>query len=95
MSEKAKVSGNAEDRGKFLNPKGCRRRSGFSTINQCKITELTVKDRVLLDIGTSEQLTKWSDIDWKTVKKRVRNLRQRIYRATKNHQWNRGMATIQ
>lgn len=62
---------------------------GFSTINQCKITELTVKDRVRSDIGTSEQLTNWSDIDWKTVKKRVRNLRQRIYRATKNHQWNK------
>ncbi|WP_026796177.1 MULTISPECIES: group II intron reverse transcriptase/maturase [Planktothrix] len=48
-----------------------------------------MKDRVSSDIGAQRQPTNWSDIDWKTVKKRVRNLRQRIYRATENGQWNR------
>ncbi len=48
-----------------------------------------MKDRILPDIGMKEPLKDWSDIDWKTVKKRVRNLRQRIYRATKNQEWNK------
>ncbi|MEM6434793.1 MAG: group II intron reverse transcriptase/maturase [Cyanobacteria bacterium P01_D01_bin.115] len=48
-----------------------------------------MKDRVT---STSEQrklLKHWTSIDWGQVKKRVRNLRQRIYRATQNSQWNR------
>ena len=48
-----------------------------------------MKDRVVKDIGTEEPLSSWSDIDWRAVKKCVRNLRQRIYRATQNHQWNK------
>jgi RNA-directed DNA polymerase len=48
-----------------------------------------VEDRVRNDIGTKGHLQNWTDIDWKTVKKRVRNLRQRIYRATQNGQWNK------
>ena len=40
-----------------------------------------MKDRVLTDIGAKEPLTDWSSIDWKKIKKRVKNLRQRIYRA--------------
>jgi RNA-directed DNA polymerase len=48
-----------------------------------------VKDRVCQDIGAEKRLQVWADIDWKLVKKRVRNLRQRIYRATQNGQWNR------
>lgn len=48
-----------------------------------------MKDRVRNDIGTKAPLENWADIDWKLVKKRVRNLRQRIYRATQNHQWNK------
>ncbi len=47
-----------------------------------------MKDRVSDDIGAKERLNDWSDIDWKTVKKRVKNLRQRIYRATRLGQWN-------
>ena len=47
-----------------------------------------MKDRVTQDIGAKRQLQDWSDIDWKTIKKRVKNLRQRIFRATKNKQWN-------
>ncbi|MGI2909444.1 reverse transcriptase N-terminal domain-containing protein [Tolypothrix sp. VBCCA 56010] len=48
-----------------------------------------MKDRVKQDIGTKEQLQNWSDINWKTAKKRVKNLRRRIYRATANGQWNK------
>ncbi len=47
------------------------------------------KDRVTRDIGTEEPLNDWFDIDWQTVDKRVRNLRQRIYRATQDGQWNK------
>lgn len=41
---------------------------------------------------TSERknpLKDWATINWKLAKKRVRNLRQRIYRATQNGQWNK------
>ena len=48
-----------------------------------------MKDRVQPDIGAKELLTDWNTIDWKLVKKRVKNLRQRIYRATQNGQWNK------
>lgn len=48
-----------------------------------------MKDRVSHDIGATTPLTDWATIDWKLVNKRVRNLRQRIYRATQNRQWNR------
>jgi len=48
-----------------------------------------VQDRVSNDIGTKEPLQDWADINWKLVLKRVRNLRQRIYRATQNGQWNK------
>lgn len=47
-----------------------------------------MKDRVRNDIGAKERLQQWDDIDWKLIKKRVKNLRQRIYRATKNGQRN-------
>ena len=39
-----------------------------------------MKDRVQQDIGAKELLTDWNAIDWKLVRKRVKNLRQRIYR---------------
>ncbi len=48
-----------------------------------------MKDRVHLDIGARKPLQHWTAINWGLVKKRVRNLRQRIYRATQNGQWNR------
>ena len=63
--------------------------NGSSTINQRKRTEPFVKDRVSSDIGAREPLTDWASINWKLVKKRLRNLRQRIYRAAQNQQWNR------
>ncbi len=48
-----------------------------------------VKDRFSNEIRAKEPLREWSNIDWKTVKKRVRNLRRRIYRAKQNGQWNK------
>ncbi|MHA1939822.1 MAG: reverse transcriptase N-terminal domain-containing protein, partial [Candidatus Thorarchaeota archaeon] len=48
-----------------------------------------MKDRVQQDIGAKELLTDWNAIDWKLVRKRVKNLRQRIYQATQNGQWNK------
>ncbi|BAY59174.1 RNA-directed DNA polymerase (plasmid) [Leptolyngbya boryana NIES-2135] len=48
-----------------------------------------MKDRFNLEIGAKAPLTDWTTIQWKLIKKRVKNLRQRIYRATQNHQWNR------
>ncbi len=54
-----------------------------------------MKDRVFtesiepVDIGASGQLLDWDDITWHSVKERVRNLRQRIYRATQENQWNK------
>ena len=54
-----------------------------------------MKDRVItesiepVDIGASGQLLEWDGIDWHSVKERVRNLRQRIYRATQEKQWNK------
>lgn len=46
------------------------------------------KDRVQQDIGPGGQLEDWHAIDWQAVHKRVRNLRQRIFRATQKGQWN-------
>ena len=37
--------------------------------------------------GDNEQLTDWSQVNWKKVRKNVRNLRQRIFRARKLGQW--------
>lgn len=54
-----------------------------------------MKDRVqaepdgTADIGAKEPLQVWADIEWRQVKKRVKNLRRRIYRATQNQQWNK------
>ena len=48
-----------------------------------------MKDRVLKDIGAKEPLQDWASINWQKVKKRVKNLRQRIYRATQEGQWNK------
>lgn len=39
-------------------------------------------------IGGSGQLNDWSQIEWKSIVKNVKNLRKRIYRATQNGQWN-------
>lgn len=47
-----------------------------------------MKDRVRNDIGATEPLQEWSAINWQQIKRRVKNLRQRIYRATQKRQWN-------
>jgi RNA-directed DNA polymerase len=46
------------------------------------------KDRVQSDIGPKGQTLDWLGINWQKVKKRVRNLRRRIFRATQNGKWN-------
>lgn len=61
---------------------------GSPTVNQSKRTKPKVKDRVSNDIGAKESLQDWADINWKQALKRVRNLRQRIFRATQSGQWN-------
>ena len=48
-----------------------------------------MKDSVPKDIGAKEPLPDWASIDWQKVKQRVKNLRQRIYRATQEGQWNK------
>jgi len=47
-----------------------------------------VKDRAANGIGAEELAVTWSSIDWRRVTQRVKNLRQRIYRATQMQQWN-------
>lgn len=53
-----------------------------------------MKDRVSNDIGAKETLKEWADINWKLVKRRVRNLRQRIYRATQDGQWKKAKSLM-
>jgi RNA-directed DNA polymerase len=48
-----------------------------------------MKDRATKGIGVTGQLQDWSAINWQIVKDNVRNLRQRIFRATQNGQWNK------
>lgn len=47
-----------------------------------------MQDRVSPDIGAPEPPLDWQAIDWATVKRKVKNLRQRIYRATQEERWN-------
>ena len=47
-----------------------------------------MKDRVILDIGTTELNKVWDDHDWQLIQKRVKNLRRRIFRATREKKWN-------
>ena len=48
-----------------------------------------MKDRIGNDIGAKELAATWSDIDWKHVYRKIKNLRQRIYRATQEQKWNK------
>ena len=48
-----------------------------------------MKDRVNRDIGADEASQDWPDIDWRLIERRVKNLRQRIFRATKQGQWSK------
>lgn len=46
-----------------------------------------MKDRIGNDIGAAEYAETLTNIDWKVVYRRLKNLRQRIFRATKQQQW--------
>ena len=46
-----------------------------------------MKEGVRKDSGATGPLTEWAEIDWKLARRRVKNLRRRIYRATENGQW--------
>lgn len=49
-----------------------------------------MKDRFQQEIGTENlQEIQWSEIDWRKVHEQVTKLRQRIYKATKNGEWNK------
>ncbi|WP_354634998.1 reverse transcriptase N-terminal domain-containing protein [Planktothricoides raciborskii] len=43
--------------------------------------------RTILINGDNGQLKDWSQVNWKKIRKNVRNLRQRIFRARKLGQW--------
>lgn len=63
--------------------------SGWCSTN-ISARECTVpKDRVVTDIGSVEPTDEWSTIDWNHTETRVNNLRRRIFRATKEQQWNK------
>ncbi|HEY9791849.1 MAG TPA: group II intron reverse transcriptase/maturase [Candidatus Obscuribacterales bacterium] len=47
-----------------------------------------MKDRANDGIGAAGQAKNWNDIPWRDVQKRVTNLRQRIFRATREQKWN-------
>jgi RNA-directed DNA polymerase len=46
-----------------------------------------MKDGTSDGIGVKEPTLEWADINWRLVKKNVKKLRQRIYRATQNGEW--------
>lgn len=89
MLEEAKASGHAEDRGSNFASR--RKAADFQRVFNDTPTSgnpTRVKDSVLMDIGAQGPLQDWVAIDWKLVKKRVKHLRQRMYRATQSGQWN-------
>lgn len=47
-----------------------------------------MKDRFQQEIGAKEH-DSWASINWKLTRKRAKNLRQRIFRATQKKEWNR------
>ena len=88
MREEAKARGNARDRGSSFAPR--RKAADFPQVFTGRPRQRNctgVKDRVRKDIGATGPLTEWAEIDWKLARRRVKNLRQRIYRATENGQW--------
>ena len=87
MLEQAKASGNAEG----SDVASRRKAADFQRVFNDTPTSgnrTRVNERVPLDIGAQGPLQDWVATDWKLVKKRVKNLRQRMYRATQNGQWN-------
>lgn len=47
------------------------------------------KDRAPISIGLTGQAEDWFDINWQIIRQRVSKLRQRIFRASQNGQWNK------
>lgn len=88
MREEAKARGNARDRGSSFAPR--RKAADFPRVLTGRPRQRNctgVKDGVRTDIGATGPLTAWAEMDWKLARRRVKNLRQRIYRATENGQW--------
>ena len=56
---------------------------------EVKETVCLVQDRFGNEIGAKQPLQTWAAIDWKRQKQLVRNLRQRIFRASQNGEKNR------
>lgn len=48
-----------------------------------------MKDRIGNDIGAAGLAETWTDIKWKPIERRLKNLRRRIYRATQEQKWNK------
>ena len=89
MLEEAKASGHAEERGSHVASR--RKAADFQRVFNDTPTSgnpTRVNDRVPMDIGAPGPFQDWVAIDGKPVQKRVKNLRQRMYRATQNGQWN-------
>lgn len=65
--------------------------SNWSWTVKTKVKEIesSMKDRFRNEIGIKERLEDWSSVNWKKINKVVKNLRQRIYRATQNGQLNK------
>lgn len=53
-----------------------------------------MKDGIVNDIGAAEPASAWADINWKQVYRRVKNLRQRIYRGTQQQQWKKARSLM-
>ena len=89
MLEEAKASGHAEESGAHV---ASRRKAADvqRVFNETPTSgnRTRVNERAPMDIGAQGPLPDWVAIDWQLVKKRVKNLRQRMYRATQNGQWN-------
>ncbi len=49
---------------------------------------MAAKDRAHKGIGAVSPSAEWHSIDWNIIRRRVRNLRHRIYRATQKQAWN-------
>lgn len=56
--------------------------------------QTTVKDCTKYGIGAEGQVLEWSLIPWDFIEKSIRKLRQRIFRATREQQWNKARSLM-
>lgn len=84
-------SHNPLDRGRVPSPKGGPRKAGETPKERCELPEPRRKldaGEVMSETpthtanGTAGRDTDWTQVNWRQTYKRVRNLRQRIFRAT-------------